>query len=176
MIGTVPSIILLILPYIIMASGEFGVLNPTTDSLRRTKSSKSIHTRPPLRSSETTPIERTYIKSSILPSQNSIPRLALTPRTSSAPVVPQTKENFKPNINGDSRAYCHRDSVSSIKYDPFFRNYQTPQSVSLAREFRSASYSSNPRDESNPDDVPAPSGRLPTANLALEPVCITAWS
>lgn len=31
-----------------------------------------------------------------------------------------------------------RDSVASLKDDPFFRNYQTPHSVSLSRELRSA--------------------------------------
>jgi hypothetical protein len=45
--------------------------------------------------------------------------------------------------------------VTSIKDDPFFRNYQTPQSVSLAKELRSASYSSNGRDDDGVDNQPS---------------------
>ena len=36
--------------------------------------------------------------------------------------------------------YRPRDSVASIKDDPFFRHYQTPQSVSLGRELMAATY------------------------------------
>jgi hypothetical protein len=43
----------------------------------------------------------------------------------------------------DAADYNIRDSVTSIKDDdPFFRNYQTPQSVGITRELSSAKYSS----------------------------------
>lgn len=57
------------------------------------------------------------------------------------------RNNAALEMNDEAYAYrmrdSIRDSVASIKDDPFFRNYQTPQSVSLARELRSASHNSN---------------------------------
>jgi hypothetical protein len=47
--------------------------------------------------------------------------------------------------------------VASIKDDPFFRNYQTPNSVSLARELRSATYSERMRDGKSPHEPSPPS-------------------
>ncbi|CZT08758.1 related to aimless RasGEF (aleA) [Rhynchosporium graminicola] len=72
-----------------------------------------------------------------------------TPRTSPRPSLPHRNSApltsariaEQPPLEGDLRAYIHRGSVSSIKDDPFFRNYQSPTSVSLARELRSATYS-----------------------------------
>jgi hypothetical protein len=43
-----------------------------------------------------------------------------------------------PSLEDD--AYNQRDSVASLKDDPFFRNYQSPQSVSLTRQMSSATY------------------------------------
>ena len=43
-------------------------------------------------------------------------------------------------------AYHPRDSVASIKDDPFFRHYQTPQSVSQGRELMAATYEHSDED------------------------------
>jgi hypothetical protein len=95
---------------------------------------------------------------------NSTPRTArpgLTARTSSAPLLPAIKVKT-PNLlseedEGDVDLYSIRDSVASIKDDPFFRNYQSPSSVSLARELRSATYSERMRDGKPPHEPPPPS-------------------
>src|SRR6187402_3034543 len=50
---------------------------------------------------------------------------------SSAPLLPSLKDASHLPFEGNSDRYGHRDSVTSIKDDPFFRNYQTPHSVSL---------------------------------------------
>ncbi|KAK0107315.1 hypothetical protein ONS95_004009 [Cadophora gregata] len=73
---------------------------------------------------------------------NSTPRTSLRPTLvsrSSAP-LPSARITEQPPFEDDLRAYVHRDSVASIKDDPFFKNYQTPHSVSLGRELRSATY------------------------------------
>ena len=70
------------------------------------------------------------------------PRTSLRPSLvsrSSAP-LPLARITEQPPFEDNLRAYVHRDSVASIKDDPFFKNYQTPHSVSLARELRSATY------------------------------------
>ena len=67
----------------------------------------------------------------------------------------------------DFDAYSHRDSVTSIKDDPFFRNYQSPHSVSLARELRSATYSlQDLRDEDAEEEPPPRSTRRPSADTS----------
>jgi hypothetical protein len=48
----------------------------------------------------------------------------------------------------DRPAYRPRDSVASIKDDPFFHHYQTPQSVSLNREMMTATYEREEDDDS----------------------------
>lgn len=60
-------------------------------------------------------------------------------RTNSAPLVPLLEAKPLP-IGKDADTHTHRDSITSIKDDPFFRHYQSPTSVSLARELRSAIY------------------------------------
>ncbi|KAL2073378.1 hypothetical protein VTL71DRAFT_10702 [Oculimacula yallundae] len=93
------------------------------------------------RSSKSTRGERTIkILSSV---SNATPRTSLrssqVPRSSAS--LSSARITEQPPFEDDLLAYAHRDSVASIKDDPFFRNYQSPNSVSLARELRSASYS-----------------------------------
>jgi hypothetical protein len=61
-------------------------------------------------------------------------------RTSSAPLVPLAASRRGPALLDDDHAHRPRESVTSIKDDPFFRNYQTPHSVSLGRELMSATH------------------------------------
>jgi hypothetical protein len=73
-------------------------------------------------------------------SSNSTPRSArpsLATRIASAPLVPSNRDLNLLGVEEQSNADNHRDSVASIKDDPFFRNYQSPHSVSLARELMS---------------------------------------
>ena len=101
-------------------------------------------------------------------SNSSTPRTArpsLATRTSSAPLVPVTSHPKLLADDDDFDAFSHRDSVASIKDDPFFRNYQSPHSVSLARELRSATYSHQRlRDEELPEEPPPRSTRRPSAD------------
>lgn len=93
---------------------------------------------------------------------NSTPRTArpsLASRTSSAPLLPAIKVKSPNLLSGEDRVddvdpYSIRDSVASIKDDPFFRNYQTPISAALARELRSATYSERLRDGKSPHEPP----------------------
>lgn len=73
----------------------------------------------------------------------------------------------EPHVRLDE--YSPRDSVSSIKDDPFFRNYQSPHSVSLGRELTSASheYSKSLRDDDDDDRAREPA-RWPLADKTLE--------
>jgi len=88
---------------------------------------------------------------------SSTPRSArpnLTARTSSAPLVPLAKDPKLSIADDEFDEYHHRDSVASLKDDPFFRNYQSPDSVSIARELRSAAYSERLRDEGEEEGIP----------------------
>ena len=105
---------------------------------------------------------------------NSTPRTSrpsLSSRTTSAPVLPAI--NIKnPNLlshddDADSDLYSIRDSVASLKDDPFFRNYQNPTSVSLARELRSATHSERMRDGNPPSEPPPRSPRRPSVDNAV---------
>jgi hypothetical protein len=94
-------------------------------------------------------------------SSTSTPRTArpsLSSRTSSAPLLTATKVKTPDLLSDegdvDVDLYSIRDSVTSIKDDPFFRNYQTPNSVYLARELRSATYSERVRDGKSPHEPP----------------------
>ena len=71
-------------------------------------------------------------------------RTTILERTASAPIVPSQGE---PQIAIIGEGHAHRDSITSIRDDPFFKNYQTPQAISLARELRAATYTENPRNE-----------------------------
>lgn len=74
-------------------------------------------------------------------------RPSLTSRTASAPHVPSTKTPKVEIIGLNLDGHQPRDSIASIREDPFFKNYQTPHSVSLAKELRSATYTERLRDE-----------------------------
>lgn len=67
-------------------------------------------------------------------SSNPNSRPPLKPRTSSAPIIPMNRSGSSVDEIDTPSTYMHRDSIISIQDDPFFNNYQTPQSVSLSRE------------------------------------------
>ncbi|TGO31615.1 hypothetical protein BHYA_0484g00030 [Botrytis hyacinthi] len=104
-------------------------------------------------------------------------RPGLGSRTSSAPFVPLSSGSnsgsidpprFSTTIEDDTEealdlhARSYRDSVASIKDDPFFRNYQSPHSVSLARELRSVTYSDRSHDDDLLKNPPSRSNKRPS--------------
>jgi len=113
----------------------------------------------------------------------SVPRSAARPgtvtRTSSAPLAPSApsadREAKLLSFDSDFNVEPKRGSVASVSGDPFFRNYQSPNSVSLAKELRSATYSSHFRDEEDEEDmpdVPPRSPKRPTIDNSVNlPVC-----
>jgi hypothetical protein len=154
-----------------MDSHEVGVLPQRTKS-KRTRSSNS--SRDPNRGER----ERSANVSPTI--SNSTPRSTARPslasRTSSEPLLPAIKVK-NPNLNHpnllsgeddvDADLYSIRDSVASIKDDPFFRNYQSPSSVSLARELRSATYSGRLRDGIPPNEPPPRSPHRPSVDNSV---------
>jgi hypothetical protein len=145
-----------------MASSEVGVLplHTTTEGLQRHKSkTKRTRSSNPLRTSDTPHSDRSSKTSTNSYGTAASPTYVSRPgpnvRTNSAPSLPLSKGQPSTDLNSNLNSYSYRDSVTSIKDDPFFRNYQTPQSVSLAKELRSASYSSSGRDDDNLDSPPA---------------------
>lgn len=88
-------------------------------------------------------------------------RPSLTTRTSSAPLVPQSESKRSSTSGRKKEADIHvqRDSVASIKDDPFFKHYQTPHSVSLARELKSAIHEETQGDEERSTSSPSRPGR-----------------
>ena len=104
---------------------------------------------------------------------HSATRPSLTSRTASAPLVPSLRDHKLEILGFESDGHNHRDSIASIKDDPFFRNYQSPQSVSLARELRSATHTEKLRDEgSRPPAQTA--GRIMDDSVNI-PVCDTQY-
>ena len=85
-----------------------------------------------LRKKSITPDSTTTIP----PSPSSRP--GILERTASAPPVSSKREPLITIIGTGSDGHAHRDSISSIRDDPFFKNYQTPHAISLARELRAA--------------------------------------
>src|SRR5580700_6510470 len=139
-----------------MAPGEVGVLpvHATSDGPQRHKSkSKRTRSSNALLTSESSPNDQLHNASAGSPAMTSTHncRPGQSPRTNSAPAIPLPRTHPPAAETNSSQNYSHRDSVASIKDDPFFRNYQTPQSVSLARELKSASYSSNTRGDDRVD-------------------------
>ena len=108
------------------------------------------------------------------PTLSNTPRTArpsLSTRTSSAPLLPAIKVKT-PNLISDEAnvgvdLFSVRDSVASIKDDPFFRNYQTPNSVSLSRELRSATHSERLRDGKFSHDPPPLSPNTPLVDNSV---------
>lgn len=124
-----------------IASGEVGVLpiHTPSDGIQRHKSkSKRTKSSNPLRASDPPRSDRTPKAPTVSDLHGSRP--GAKPRTNSAPSVSISKTQPASESTGNQHSYSYRDSVTSIKDDPFFRNYQTPQSISLARELRSASH------------------------------------
>ncbi|QSZ33268.1 hypothetical protein DSL72_002856 [Monilinia vaccinii-corymbosi] len=133
-----------------------------TGSHRFHRSSRPLSVSPPSVSAPTT----TFASRS---------RPGLGSRTASAPFVPlrtgpavggihlrfstTREEDSREGLEVRSRSY--RDSVASIKDDPFFRNYQSPRSISLARELRSATYSDRSHDDGVFKDSPSRSNKSP---------------
>ncbi|KAL3417775.1 RasGEF domain-containing protein [Phlyctema vagabunda] len=64
-----------------------------------------------------------------------VTRTLSAPQRSARPPPPVTDI-----VEEDAQPYTDRDSIASIKDDPFFRNYQSPDTVLLTRELRSATY------------------------------------
>lgn len=108
-------------------------------------------------------------------------RPQLTERTSSAPLVPVSRERGPDTITirGEVDQFKHRDSVASISEDPFLRNYRTPHSVSLARELRSATYSEHARDGGTSKDQSYRANQRPSAensvNLPVSYLTLRYW-
>ena len=102
------------------------------------------------------------------PTSASTPRTTrpnVASRTASAPLLPLiSPPKFLANDDEDDffNAYNHRDSVTSMKDDPFFRNYQSPSSVSLARELRSATYSQHHSRDNDMGEDPRSTRKLST--------------
>jgi hypothetical protein len=145
-----------------MASGEVGVLpiHSTSDGLqrhksktKRTRSSNPLHASDPPHSDRNSKAATTSSGMGGSSTHSSGPDPSQ--RTNSAPSLPLSKVQLSTEANNKFHSSSYRDSVTSIKDDPFFRNYQSPQSVSLAKELRSASYSSNGRDDDGVDIQPS---------------------
>ena len=160
-------------------------------------------------SSNPKPADRTLSN----PSPAAVARAArpgLASRTSSAPAIPQSQRVSRPGGGDDDDddehlddendddehhsptssdrpqrpEYRSRDSVASIKDDPFFRNYQTPHSVSLGRELMAATYE---REEDEDAELVSPLSPPPRAvkkpsvdegvNLPVSdfPICKKRW-
>lgn len=145
-----------------MASGEVGVLpiHATSDGLQRHKSkTKRTRSSNPLCASDPPRTDHnskaSTASSGIGSSSTHNSRQGPSQRTNSAPSLPLSNPQLSTESNTKLHSSSYRDSVTSIKDDPFFRNYQSPQSVSLAKELRSASYSSNVRDDDSVDNQPS---------------------
>lgn len=96
-------------------------------------------------------------------------RPAYSTRTNSAPLVPSSRTQATPDIDDEPNLYSHRESFASVQDDPFFENYRSPRSVSLAKELRSAAYSRRLMEE---DDPPPRSSKRPSVdNSVTLPVC-----
>ncbi|TVY31175.1 Ras guanine nucleotide exchange factor A [Lachnellula hyalina] len=67
-----------------------------------------------------------------------------------------------------SNGHEQRDSITSVQDDPFFRNYQSPHSVSLAKELRSATYMNRYRDDGTPEEPPPRSPNRPLVDNAVK--------
>ncbi len=139
---------------------------------------KSKRTRTPNPSKE--PREEDHTTPVSPGSSSSTPRTraGLISRTSSAPLLTRGTEQAQlflvdEALDEYSHSIASRDSITSIKDDPFFRNYQSPHSISLSRELRSATYSERMREENTaPDEPPPRSAKRPSVDNSVNlPVC-----
>lgn len=88
---------------------------------------------------------------------------------SSAPLLPSFLESESPAFERD---WSQRDSIASLKDDPFFRNYQSPSSVNLAKELRSANYSAHtPKAQASNESLSQSSQRLAVNTGVVPAVC-----
>ncbi|KAB8290286.1 hypothetical protein EYC80_011151 [Monilinia laxa] len=159
--------------------GASGFLSRTTS--KRSKSSNPLRTDSQRlqRSSRTLSVSPPSIGASVTFGLRSRPGLGS--RTASAPFVPlrsgtaggSLNPRFSTTIEDDSQEglalhpRSYRDSIASIKDDPFFRNYQSPNSVSLARELRSATYSDRSHDDDVFRDPPLRSNKSPSVENSV---------
>lgn len=163
-----------------LASGDAGVLptHSTSENLQRHKSkSKRTRSSNPLRASDPARSDRTSKVSTTTSgtgtSSINVSRPNLKGRTNSAPSVPLSKPQPPSDSNNNPYSDNYRDSVTSIKDDPFFRNYQSPESVLLAKELRSASHPWNVRDDEGLDNPSAWINKRSTpASQATASVCL----
>jgi hypothetical protein len=145
----------------------------------RNASTRRAQSREPPASSKSNSSSNTNATSNA--NSKSTPRSAARPstvtRTSSAPLAPSSDRepkflSFDADFNVEKRG-----SVASVQDDPFFRHYQSPNSVSLAKELRSATYSNHFREEEedlpDEDDLPPRSPKRPTVDNSVNlPVCV----
>ena len=163
-----------------LASGEVGVLpiNSTSDNLqqhksksKRTRSSNALRASEPPRSDRMSKASTT--SSGTITSSSNVSRYSQKPRTNSTPNIPLGNSQSSSESNSNPFSDNYRDSVASIKDDPFFRNYQTPQSVLLAKELRLASRPSNSKDDAELDNPPTwINKRSAPASQATASVCL----
>jgi hypothetical protein len=144
----------------------------------------------PTRSQSKQSHSSTSSRTSSNPSAASVARSrpALATRNNSAPSVPLSSTNTNTTtttirdpkvVDADDlpnlHSHSHRDSVASIKDDPFFRNYQSPHSVSLNREMMAASYEEDDDDDDDEDDSPleplSRSSKRDSVNLPVRISC-----
>ena len=95
-----------------------------------------------------------------------------SPRAAHDPPTPGTPHSAYLSTEGGRGGHSQRDSLKSIRDDPFFRNYQSPHSVSLARELRYARYSERLRSEIAASDPNATSKQVEEENSVSLPVCL----
>jgi hypothetical protein len=146
----------------------------------------------PTRSQSKQSHSSTSSRTSSNPSAASVARSrpALAARNNSAPSVPLSSTSTNTTtttstirdpkvVDADDlpnlHSHSHRDSVASIKDDPFFRNYQSPHSVSLNREMMAASYEEDDDDDDDEDDSPleplSRSSKRDSVNLPVRISC-----
>jgi hypothetical protein len=92
-------------------------------------------------------------------------RPGLAARANSAPLVPLLSKDPEPlDAEPPLDVYVQRGSVTSIKDDPFFRNYQSPHGASLARELTSATH----RADDLPIHLPPRSSKIPSVDSSVD--------
>lgn len=141
---------------------EVGSRSPSRTKSKRTSHSKDGHR------------ERLQKKSPSSTPPRITTRPSLASRTASAPLVPSRLDHKLEILGFESNGHNHRDSIASIKDDPFFRNYQSPQSVSLARELRSATHTEKLRDEGSLQDPSSKTGGVMMNDTVNIPVCLNS--
>ncbi|KAH8811818.1 ras guanine nucleotide exchange factor domain-containing protein [Xylogone sp. PMI_703] len=144
---------------------EVGFM-PAPSQSRHTRSSNP--TQPDSRRGD--PSIRTSTTSSSSPSATATTSRTPGPSNSvglSPTPIPITTEPqlLNPKVE-TAKFHQYRDSVTSIKDDPFFRNYQSPHTEFLSRELRTASYAERMEEEDEDvSDSPQFSAKNASVNL-----------